>query len=222
MSITLTDLRHAYGQNQPVLRNFGLHASGGEIVGITGASGSGKSTLLQIAGGILKPDAGRVSVNGIDLFSLKERQLETFKLENIGYIFQKFNLIPFLNVLDNVLLPVTLLKGNKQKYRQDAVRLLQGLNMSAKIQSPVAELSGGEQQRVAIARALIMNPGVILADEPTGSLDQGNTFQFMELLVGLVKLQNVCVILVTHDMEVAGFCDRVVHLGKDERSSRLA
>ncbi|WP_157685445.1 ABC transporter ATP-binding protein [Paenibacillus donghaensis] len=219
MSIELAQLQHAYPQCPPVLQDFNLTLSGGELIGVTGASGSGKSTLLNIAGGILKPDAGRVTLNGIDIFGMKERPFEKFKLANIGYIFQRFNLIPFLNVLDNIMLPVTLLKADRRQYKQEALRLLESLNMEHKAKSPVAELSGGEQQRVAIARAFIMSPGVLLADEPTGSLDYDNTIQFMELLLALVKQKKVSCILVTHDREVANYCDRVIHLGKDERRS---
>jgi len=185
-----------------------------EIVAIVGSSGSGKSTLLNIVGGNIEPTKGNVLLNGTDISKLNSKEFENFKLKNIGYIFQNFNLIPYLNGLDNILLPATLLKENRRKYEKRALELLEELNLKEKAYSNILELSGGQQQRVAIARALLLSPEVILADEPTGSLDRKNSDNFMEMLKKVASEGNVSVMLVTHDLKVSEYADRVVDISK--------
>lgn len=214
MSIKLTNISHSYNSKDYVLKDFNLDIEKKEIVAIVGSSGSGKSTLLNIVGGNIEPTKGNVLLNGTDISKLNSKEFENFKLKNIGYIFQNFNLIPYLNVLDNILLPATLLKENRRKYEKRALELLEELNLKEKAYSNILELSGGQQQRVAIARALLLSPEVILADEPTGSLDRKNSDNFMEMLKKVASEGNVSVMLVTHDLKVSEYADRVVDISK--------
>jgi len=214
MSIKLTNISHSYNSKDYVLKDFNLDIEKKEIVAIVGSSGSGKSTLLNIVGGNIEPTKGNVLLNGTDISKLNSKEFENFKLKNIGYIFQNFNLIPYLNGLDNILLPATLLKENRRKYEKRALELLEELNLKEKAYSNILELSGGQQQRVAIARALLLSPEVILADEPTGSLDRKNSDNFMEMLKKVASEGNVSVMLVTHDLKVSEYADRVVDISK--------
>lgn len=214
MSIKLTNISYSYNSKDYVLRDFNLNVEKKEIVAIVGASGSGKSTLLNIVGGNIKQASGEVLLNGIDINKLKPKEFEDFKLRNIGYIFQNFNLLPYLNVLDNILLPAILLKENNNKYKEKALDLLEELNLKEKANSNVLELSKGQQQRVAIARALLLSPEVILADEPTGNLDRKNSDNFMEMLKKVASEGNVSVMLVTHDLKVSEYADRVIDFSK--------
>lgn len=214
MSIELKDISHSYNSNDYILKDFSLTINKGEIVAIIGASGSGKSTLLDIVGGIINPTKGEVLLNGININTLKEKEIENFKLSNLGYIFQNFNLIPFLDVMDNILLPITLLKKRSKEYKNQVVDLLKELNLEEKINSNILELSGGEKQRVAIARALILNPCIILADEPTGSLDRDNSTNFMKLLSEIAYKRGVSVMLVTHDTKVTEYAQRIIDISK--------
>jgi ABC-type lipoprotein export system ATPase subunit len=214
MSINLINVSHSYDSKNYVLKDFSLNINKGEIVAIIGSSGSGKSTLLNIVGGNIEPMEGEVLLNGTDISKLSPKQFEKFKLENIGYIFQNFNLIPYLNVIDNVLLPAILLKKNKNDYKGKAIDLLKKLNLEEKIDGNILELSGGQQQRVAIARALLLDPCIILADEPTGSLDRKNSDNFMEMLKKVATEDNVSVMLVTHDLKVSKYATKVVDISK--------
>lgn len=214
MSIKLTNISYSYNSKDYVLRNFNLNVEKKEIVAIVGASGSGKSTLLNIVGGNTIPKNGEVLLNGIDINKLTPKEFEDFKLRNIGYIFQNFNLLPYLNVLDNILLPAILLKENNNKYKEKALELLEELNLKEKANSNILELSGGQQQRVAIARALLVSPEVILADEPTGNLDRKNSDNFMEMLKKVASEGNVSVMIVTHDLKVSEYADRVIDISK--------
>lgn len=214
MSIELKGISHSYNSKEYLLKDFNLSIAKGEIVAIIGASGSGKSTLLNIVGGIINPNKGEVLLNGVNINTLKAKEIETFKLLNLGYIFQSFNLIPFLNVMDNILLPVTLLNKNSAEYRKEAIALLKELNLEHKINSDILELSGGEQQRVAIARSLILKPCIILADEPTGSLDRDNSTNFMKLLKEISSKRGVSIMLVTHDIKVTEYANRVIDISK--------
>lgn len=214
MSIKLTNISYSYNSKDYVLRDFNLNVEKKEIVAIVGASGSGKSTLLNIVGGNIKQASGEVLLNGIDINKLTPKEFEKFKLRNIGYIFQNFNLLPYLNVLDNILLPAILLKENNNKYKEKASDLLEELNLKEKANSNVLELSKGQQQRVAIARALLLSPEVILADEPTGNLDRKNSDTFMDMLKKVASEGNVSVMLVTHDLKVSEYADRIIDFSK--------
>jgi ABC-type lipoprotein export system ATPase subunit len=214
MSIELKSISHSYDTKNYILKNFNLTIDKGEIVAIIGSSGSGKSTLLNIVGGINVPSKGEILLDGVNINNLKAKDVESFKLSKIGYIFQNYNLIPFLNVMDNILLPVNLLKKKLDSYKKEAIKLLKELNLESKANANILELSGGEQQRVAIARALILNPSIILADEPTGSLDRDNTTNFMKLLKEISIKRSISVMLVTHDLKVTEYATRVIDISK--------
>lgn len=210
--IDINNMTFSYGEGY-VFREFNMKIAKNEIVAVMGASGSGKTTLMDIISGLKKPQKGRIMICSTDIYKLKERQLEKFKLKNIGYIFQKYNLIPYLSVFDNIMLPAMIVKDRRKEVVEFGCELLNRLNLVHKKDELPEKLSGGEQQRVAIARALIMSPQIILADEPTGALDAENTQRFMEYFINLVKLFDSTAIVVTHDEKVAAFCSRIIKLG---------
>jgi putative ABC transport system ATP-binding protein len=184
----------------------------GEFLCIMGPSGSGKSTLLHLLGGIERPSSGSVRVGAIDLDRLSATDLDRFRRRNIGFVYQFFNLIPTLNVEENVALPL-LLEGQRFSSVRDRVRsLLLSLKLEDRAAHAPAVLSGGEMQRVAVARALIIAPQVILADEPTGNLDSNTGEQILKLLQRASRERNVTTVLVTHDLRAASYADRVVIL----------
>ena len=195
-----------------ILDNISLHVKPGELVAVIGPSGSGKSTFLSIAGALLQASSGEVSINNIKLNQLTEKQIAKLRLEQIGFILQTSNLIPYLNVLDQLLV-VKKMKGkitNKDKiFAKD---LLREVGLESKIKKFPEQLSGGERQRVAIARALMNDPNVILADEPTASLDSKRAFEVVELIAKVVKNRNKAAIMVTHDERMLPYCDRVYRI----------
>ena len=211
--IDVCNLRFTYDGSNYVLKDLNFQVNTNEIVAVMGASGSGKTTLMDIIGGLKKPTRGSVNVCSQDIYSLNENELEHFKLKNMGYIFQQYNLVPFLNVIDNVLLPSTILKKKNKTLEKHGDKLLNALNLSDKKFADPERLSGGERQRVAIARALIMSPPIVLADEPTGALDKENTIKFMEYFKKIFKQVGFAAIIVTHDENVAAYCDRIIRLG---------
>lgn len=193
----------------------------GEFVAIVGASGSGKSTLLHLLGGVDRPTSGKVYIDNKDIYALNDEQLAIFRRRQIGLIYQFYNLIPILNVVENITLPCDL--DNKEVNSTRLNELLRTLNLENRKEHLPNQLSGGQQQRVSIGRALINNPAIILADEPTGNLDSKNS----EEIVSLLKLSNrehkQTIIIITHDLEIAKEADRIIHLedGKivrDEKS----
>ena len=180
----------------------------GEFVAVTGPSGSGKSTLLHILGGVDKPDSGTVQVKGTDIFRLNETNQAIFRRRQIGLIYQFYNLIPILTVEENILLPL-LLDGKKPNPKRLA-QILSILGLEDRKEHLPSQLSGGQQQRVSVGRALITNPAVILADEPTGNLDQKNTKEIMDLFCKLNRTYKQTIVMITHDMRLAAQCDRVL------------
>ena len=179
----------------------------GEMVAITGPSGAGKSTLLQICAGLMKPSNGSVTIDGNDLFAMKNDELAEFRRNHISYIFQHFNLLPMLTAHENIAVPSLL---NDIKPNEDALHeITDMIGITERLEHFPSELSGGEQQRVAIARALINNPQCIFADEPTGNLDGGTTKDVMELFSSLNQSGRT-IIIVTHDMKVAKYCHRIL------------
>lgn len=190
------------------LKDVNLSISKGEFVAIIGASGSGKSTLLHLLGGLDRPSSGKVVINGESIYDYNEEKLAIFRRRKIGFIFQFFNLIPVLDVEENIALPA-LLDSNKvdKKYLREIIGVL-GLT-DRKTHLP-AELSGGQQQRVSIGRALLNKPAIILADEPTGNLDSKNSKEVIELLKLTAKKYNQTLILITHDINIAAMADRVI------------
>ncbi len=190
--------------------NFTIRA--GEMVGLVGPSGSGKSTLLGILGGLDSATAGRIEINGIDVTRMSEGRLTEIRNENIGFIFQFFNLIPTLTALENVMLPIQFARKRRYKPAERAKELLNRLGLGDRIHHRPSELSGGQQQRVAIARALANNPPLILADEPTGNLDTESGKLVLETLREIRDENGTTVLLVTHDPDLAGQMDRVLTL----------
>ena len=209
--IEIKDINKSYGALQ-VLRDVCVDIHQGEVVSIVGPSGAGKTTLLQIIGTLDRPDSGSIIFNGTDVLKLKGRELAHFRNRNIGFVFQFHQLLPEFTALENVAMPA-LLGGTKQSeaYKR-AGELLQYMGLSERINHKPAQLSGGESQRVAVARALINNPSVILADEPSGSLDSQNKRELHDLFFRLRSEMNQTFVIVTHDELLAQQADRVLHM----------
>mgnify|MGYP001413969316 CR=1 FL=1 len=183
----------------------------GSFVGVMGPSGSGKSTFLSILGGLCSPTAGRVKVDGIDLYRLPGEKRADFRREYLGFVFQAFNLIPYLTAVENVMLPLTVKKIPVAEKRVMAIQVLQRVGLEKRAEHLPNQLSGGEQERVAIARALVNSPPLILADEPTGSLDSGTSQEIMELFVDLNK-EGQTIVMVTHNELNRDYFSRILYL----------
>ena len=209
--IEIKDINKSYGALQ-VLRDVCVDIRQGEVVSIVGPSGAGKTTLLQIMGTLDKPDSGSIVFNGTDVLKLKGRELAHCRNRNIGFVFQFHQLLPEFTALENVAMPA-LLGGTRQSeaYKR-AGELLEYMGLSERVDHKPAQLSGGESQRVAVARALINNPGVILADEPSGSLDSQNKRELHDLFFRLRREMNQTFVIVTHDELLAQQADRVLHM----------
>ncbi len=206
--IKLIDVEKYYGETK-VLAGINLDAEKGEFISIMGSSGSGKSTLLNLIGGMDRPDKGKIFVNGEDISSYDDNCLTLYRRENIGFIFQFFNLLPNITVFENIQIPL-LLKGITDSVRvKEYIRFV---SLDGKEQAYPYQLSGGQQQRVAIARALIHDPDIILADEPTGSLDSHTGNTIMKLIINLVDKTGKTVLLVTHDQSIAQFADKIFRI----------
>ncbi|MEE0935651.1 MAG: ABC transporter ATP-binding protein [Methanobrevibacter sp.] len=196
--------------NIKALNGVDLTINDGEFVSIIGPSGSGKSTLLNMLGALDVPDSGIINVAGHDLTSSKK--LNEFRAEKIGFIFQLHNLIPNISVVENIEIPMFTRKLSSKEMRSNALKLLDDVGLKDKADIMPNKLSGGERQRVAIARALANNPSIILADEPTGSLDSKTSSKILKQLIDLHEDKNVTLIIVTHDMDVAKLADRVIEV----------
>ncbi len=203
-----------------VLDNVDADFARGEIIALRGRSGSGKSTLLNLIGGIDAPDSGQVTVSGVELTSLPERERTLFRRRNIGFVYQSFNLVPTLTVDDNIRLVLELNKVGRRDADSRIAELLQSVGLADRAQSYPDVLSGGEQQRVAIARALSHRPSVLLADEPTGNLDENTATAVIELLETLVRDSGGTMILATHSTTIASTCDRTIELHNGKLVSR--
>lgn len=195
-----------------VLKGIDLHVDKGEIISIVGASGAGKTTLLQIIGTLDKADSGTVVINGQKLNNLRDTQLSDFRNKNIGFVFQFHQLLPEFTALENVMIPALIGKVKDSQAKLKAKELLDMLGLSDRVEHKPNELSGGEKQRVAVARALINNPAVILADEPSGSLDTENKEELHQLFFKLRDTLGQTFIIVTHDEHLASITDRTVHM----------
>lgn len=184
----------------------------GEFIALLGTSGSGKSTLLNILAGLERPSSGDVLYKNISLNSLSEEDITRFRNLNIGFVFQSYNLMPYLTAIENVALPL-IFKGESKKEREDkAYQILKDMGLSKRVYNKPNELSGGQQQRVSIARAFVGNPNIIFADEPTGNLDTKTYFEIMELIKSIVRKNNQTLIMVTHDEEMTEFADRTLFM----------
>jgi len=218
-SIELVDLTKHYKQGRNVVRaldGVSLEIGAGEFVSIVGRSGSGKTTLLDLIGLLLRPTSGQVLIAGEDASRLKDNQRADMRGQRIGFIFQEYNLLPALNVLENVMLPLRYTKSRVGSGRARALELLEAVGLSDRIRHRPDELSGGQQQRVAIARALINRPAMVLGDEPTGSVDTQTSQELVGLMRGLNREEQVTFVIVTHDLELAARADRMIRL-KDGR-----
>src|SRR5258707_1350359 len=198
-----------------ILKDIDLHIGAGEAVGLVGPSGSGKSTLLMVAAGLERPDTGSVHVAGQDLNALDEDGLARFRGRHVGIVFQSFHLIPTMTAIENVAVPLEF-AGASDAYGR-ARRELAAVGLSGRLTHYPAQLSGGEQQRVAVARALAPNPAILVADEPTGNLDEATGSEIVDLMFAGRAARNTTLVLVTHDANLAARCDRVVRL----RSGRV-
>jgi putative ABC transport system ATP-binding protein len=203
---------HAGSARQPVFEALSFAVERGEVVALLGASGSGKTTLLNLISGIDSPDTGRVSLDGVEVTALVEPQRTLLRRRRIGFVFQFFNLIPTLTVGENTALPLELLGEDDTTAQRRADELLQQVGLAGVAGRYPETLSGGEQQRAAIARALAHRPALLLADEPTGNLDEDSGGRIIELLTGLARGEGTTMLLVTHSAQVARAADRVLHL----------
>lgn len=209
--ITVEGITKSFGSLK-VLKGIDLHVEKGEIISIVGASGAGKTTLLQIIGTLDKADSGTVHINGQKLNSLRDSQLSDFRNKNIGFVFQFHQLLPEFTALENVMIPALIGKVKDSQAKQKAKKLLDMLGLADRLGHKPNELSGGEKQRVAVARALINNPAIILADEPSGSLDTENKEELHQLFFKLRDTLGQTFIIVTHDENLASITDRTVHM----------
>lgn len=212
--IEVKDLCKEYGSHEnkvEALSNISFGIKKGEFVAVVGTSGSGKSTLLNLLGGLDVPTSGKIKIADKDMTALKNDKLTRFRSKHIGFVFQNYSLIPVLNVYDNVVLGATI-NGKCKIDHEKAKSLMESLQIWNKRKNYPNELSGGQQQRVAIARALFVEPDIILADEPTGNLDQKNTLEVMNLLGECSKKYNQTIIMVTHENDMAAKCDRQIRI----------
>lgn len=211
MIIEMRGITKRFGQLE-VLKGIDLDINKGEVVSIVGPSGAGKTTLLQIMGTLYKPDSGSVSINGEDVLRLKGNALSRFRNRHLGFVFQFHQLLPEFTALENVMIPAYIggMKGHAVKQR--AEELLDFMGLADRMEHKPNELSGGEKQRVAVARALINQPDVILADEPSGSLDSRNKAELHQLFFDLRDKTGQTFVVVTHDEELAGLTDRTIHM----------
>jgi putative ABC transport system ATP-binding protein len=213
--LTVTQVNHSYGTGKikvPVLFDINLHINQGEFVALCGSSGSGKSTLLNLLAGLTKPDEGSVMVSGEEISRYSENELCLFRRKSMGFIFQSYNLLPNLTALENVELPLIFAGESVRKRRERATEILERVGLTGRLDHKPNELSGGQQQRVSIARALVNQPGIILADEPTGNLDSKTEQEILNLMRQMNKENGTTFIIVTHEQEVAEQSDRVIYL----------
>ena len=209
--IQLHDIHKSFGTLE-VLKGIDLTINKGEVVSIVGPSGAGKTTLLQIIGTLDRPDSGRVLFDGIDISGYKEKQLSAFRNRHIGFVFQFHQLLPEFTAMENVMMPSLIAGASMSDARSRAMEMLDYLHLTDRATHKPAELSGGEKQRVAVARALVNHPQVILADEPSGSLDTHNKEELHQLFFDLRRELGQTFIIVTHDEQLAATTDRTIRL----------
>jgi len=214
-AIVTNKLRKVYiiGNERVVaLGSVSLTIPKGQICCLLGTSGSGKSTLLNMLAGLEKPTKGSIVVHGKRVDKLSERQLAVFRQKNFGFVFQSYNLLPTLTAIENVALPLAFKGVRKSKREKAAIEMLEAVGLGDRLKHRPTQMSGGQQQRVGIARAFVAGPNVVFADEPTGNLDTKTTLEVMEKMVEMTRARGKTMLLVTHDIEIAEYADRVVHI----------
>ena len=209
--IDIKGITKSFG-NLQVLKGIDLHINRGEVVSIVGPSGAGKTTLLQIIGTLDKPDSGSVCIDGVDVSTLDKKKLSDFRNQHIGFVFQFHQLLPEFTAIENIMIPAFIAGKSKGEAKKRAQELLEFMGLTDRADHKPAELSGGEEQRVAVARALVNNPAVILADEPSGSLDSKNKAELHQLFFDLRDRFGQTFVIVTHDEELAAITDRTIHM----------
>ena len=209
--IDIKNITKSFGSLQ-VLKGIDLHIDRGEVVSIVGPSGAGKTTLLQIIGTLDRPDSGTVCVDGIDVTSLSQKKLSDFRNQHLGFVFQFHQLLPEFTAIENIMIPAYIAGTSQRQAKQRAKELLDFMGLTDRATHKPNELSGGEKQRVAVARALVNNPAVILADEPSGSLDTKNKEELHQLFFDLRDKFGQTFVIVTHDEALASITDRNIHL----------
>jgi len=214
--LSISDLHKKYNEGKPnevhALKGIDLTVNKGDMMAIMGASGCGKTTLLNMIGHLDKSSSGTIIIDGVDTSSLSDGQMTAFRRDNIGFIFQLFNLFPFLTAVENVETPLLLSGVRSGLAREQAKMLLRELGMGDRLYHLPTELSGGQQQRVAVARALINQPAIILGDEPTGDLDSSTSAEVMDLFRRINRINQQTLVLVTHNRWIAEKCDYIVHM----------
>ena len=209
--IDIKGITKSFG-NLQVLKGIDLHINRGEVVSIVGPSGAGKTTLLQIIGTLDKPDSGSVCIDGVDVSTPDKKKLSDFRNRHIGFVFQFHQLLPEFTAIENIMIPAFIAGKSKGEAKKRAQELLAFMGLTDRADHKPAELSGGEKQRVAVARALVNNPAVILADEPSGSLDSKNKAELHQLFFDLRDRFGQTFVIVTHDEELAAITDRTIHM----------
>ena len=215
LALRAEDVRKVFrreGYDLEVLKGVSLSISAGEMVGVVGVSGAGKTTLLQILGTLDRPTSGRVLYAGRDVSGLPEEEMASFRNRSVGFVFQFHNLLPEFTVLENVMLPCLISRLDPEEARIRAERLLSDVGLSERLAHRTGEISGGEQQRAAICRALVMEPSVLLADEPTGNLDRKTAGGVVDLLVELNRSRGLSLLMVTHNERIAERLHRVIRI----------
>lgn len=202
-NITKTFPAKAGNKRLTVLNNLSMNIEAGSIVSVVGASGSGKSTLLHILGGLDQPDSGNVLWNRQNMYAMKTQELAAFRNNNLGFVFQFHHLLPEFSAIENIMMPLLISGMNFDKAHEQAQQMLERFKISGRAEHRPTELSGGEQQRVAMSRALINNPDLILADEPTGNLDEKNTNIMLDMLFSLRETDGISILLITHEQKIA-------------------
>ena len=209
--LCVSNITKSYG-NLSILKDISVHVDDGEIVAVTGPSGAGKTTLLQIVGTLDHPDSGKVVYDGNDVFALKDKELSQFRNKSLGFVFQMHALLPEFTLMENVLMPAWIGHAPAKTATERARTLLEEVGLGHRMDHKPSQLSGGECQRGAVARALINDPKIILADEPTGNLDSGNSVELSNLFFKMRELHGTTFVIVTHDNMLAERCDRVLHI----------
>lgn len=220
--IDIRNLRKVYrmGEEKVVaLDSINLQIKKGEICCLLGTSGSGKSTLLNMMAGLEKPTKGEIIINGYHIEKMNEEQITKFRQKHVGFVFQSYNLMNALTALENVALPLEFGGVKKEIRNKRAFEMLKAVGLGDRVKHKPTEMSGGQQQRVSIARAFIGNPEIVFADEPTGNLDTKTTFEIMDLMVNMARKNNQTLIIVTHDVEISSYADKIIYIrdGKIEK-----